>query len=293
MARAAVVGGGAVGGYLAALLHDAGHDVELCVRTPIAGLTIEQGGAAREVPVQITSDPASVAPADWVVVAVKVPDTDGTSPWLDALATADSTVVVAQNSLRHVERVAPLVATSQILPALVTISVEPLAPGRIRHSAGRDITVPKADFGFGELLGAADVDVTRVGDFHTAAWLKLLGNVVGNPITALTQRRVEVLKQDSTRGLVVRLLEEAAAVGRADGAALTQEHVDAALAFIARLPDDNGSSMYYDRMAGRPLEHEALTGLVCRLGAAHGVPTPTHDTLLALLRALPPVQKRV
>jgi 2-dehydropantoate 2-reductase len=116
------------------------------------------------------------------------------------------------------------------------------------------------------------------------AWRKLLSNAVANPITALTGRRNEVLREPATRDLVVGLAREVAAVGRSVGAALGDEDVDALVEHYDGMPAGLGTSMLYDRLAGRPLEHEYLTGAVVATGLRTGVATPLNTAVLALLR---------
>jgi 2-dehydropantoate 2-reductase len=82
------------------------------------------------------------------------------------------------------------------------------------------------------------------------------------------------------------VLTEAVAVGRAEGAAITEQDVRDTLELYAANPPDGGTSMLYDRLAGRPLEHEHITGVVVRAGERHRIPTPLNTALLTLLRAL-------
>ena len=80
-------------------------------------------------------------------------------------------------------------------------------------------------------------------------------------------------------------LEEAAAVGRADGANFVADEAARTLAALLIYPADVGTSMYFDRLAGRSLEIEALTGAIVARGQLHGIRTPLNTALLALLRA--------
>src|SRR5205085_412886 len=83
-----------------------------------------------------------------------------------------------------------------------------------------------------------------------------------NPITALTLLRQAVFRRTDVKALCLAILEEAAAVGRADGARLAADEADKILATLLTYPADAGTSMYFDRIAGRPLEAEALTGAI-------------------------------
>lgn len=289
MQRVAVVGAGGIGGILATAAKEAGNDVTVCVRTPIPHLVIERQGATREVPVRIATDPQAVSGVDWVVVATKAQDTAGASGWLRRLVGPDTTVVVAQNGLDHRRRVEPLVPTeTTILPALVYIAVEPVRPGHIVHHRGNRVVVPAGDAAdrLGTLLEGGEVQVAPEPDFLTASWRKLLDNAAVNPITALTLSRMSMFEDAEVRELARGLLAEAAAVARAEGAKLGSEDVDRAVARYQRYNPDGGTSMLYDRLAGRPLEHEELTGAVVRRADAAGVDVPLSRAILTLLRLL-------
>jgi 2-dehydropantoate 2-reductase len=88
-------------------------------------------------------------------------------------------------------------------------------------------------------------------------------------------------------------VSEAVAVAAADGAALGDDDVRAVMATYTGdwSTQSSGSSMYYDRVAGRPLEHEALTGALVETGCRLGVRVPHHETVLALLRVLDPASE--
>jgi 2-dehydropantoate 2-reductase len=278
VAAVAVVGGGAIGGWLAAGLA-AGHDVTLCVRTPIDRLVVDDVEAA----VRITADPADVGPVPWVLLATKAQDSAGAQPWLDRLLGDGSTVVVVQNGLDHEDRV----QAPSVLPALAYAAVERIGPGRVRkHSLGW-LEVPDTDRGraFAELAGDLTVDV--VADFRTSAWRKLYANSAANPITALTLSRMGQLVTGELRDLAARVLRETIEVSVADGAKVD---ADGELATVlerwASMDPAGGSSMLYDRMAGRPMEHEYITGAVVRYADRLDHPAPLNRTLLTLLRAL-------
>jgi 2-dehydropantoate 2-reductase len=138
-----------------------------------------------------------------------------------------------------------------------------------------------------ELLAGGGVEVEPVADFPTAAWEKLLFNVIANPLTALTGRTLEVLSEPDMAALGLGLALETVEVARAEGTALTPQHARDALDWLLGLPGHLSSSMLQDRAAGRTMEHEGLLGPVVTLGQRHGVPTPLTHAVLALLDALP------
>ena len=284
----AVIGAGAIGGFFAAKLHEAGHEVTLCVRTPIERLVLEQAGERRAAPVRIVTDPAGERPVAWVFVATKAQDTAGAEPWLGALSDSGTTVVVLQNGIDQAERAKPFAPTSSIVPAVVYCGAERVAPGYIVHHQSSRLIVPEGEAGarLGELFSSTGVEVVRTPDFLTASWRKLLGNVAANPITALTMRRIGVLREPDVNALAQKLLAEAVAVGTAAGAKLTPEDAESVLEAQRRLDEGAGTSMLYDRLAGQPLEHEYITGAVVRTADRHGVDAPVNRAILALLRAL-------
>ncbi len=287
--RVAVIGAGGLGAVLADAAAGAGHAVELCVRTPIDRLVLVRDGEELVPAVRVLTAPAGVeAPADVVFLTVKATDTAGAAGWLTALVGPSTLVVVVQNGLDHAARLAPYVpAGTAIAPCLAYLAAERLGDGRVRHLAGNLLMVP-ADAAprVAEAVEAGGMKVRGADDMLTAAWRKLLGNLVANPITALTLRRIDVMKDPGIADLARGLLTEAVAVGAAEGALFPPDEVERIVEGTARYGPETGSSMLYDRLAGRPLEHRYLTGEVVRRGAAHGIPTPLNSALLALLDAL-------
>jgi 2-dehydropantoate 2-reductase len=301
----AVVGGGGIGTFFAGYLLAAGRaDVTLCVRTPFDELVVESERweeTLRYGP-RVLVDPAALSgaletPVDWVLLATKAHQTDGAAGWLRALTGAGATVVVLQNGVEQVERVRPHVEPgTRVVPGIVYSGVEPLAPGRVVHRTNGFVLVPERDPGQGftpedaarlDALFASDRGFVRtVADVTTALWQKLCANVVANGITALTGRRIEVLGRDDIRRVALVLAEECLAVGRAEGASLDTGFAAATIDRMVAMPAGAGSSMLFDRLAGRTLEHDALYGAVTRAGCRHGIATPTTDAVGALLAAV-------
>ncbi|HEY2191932.1 MAG TPA: 2-dehydropantoate 2-reductase [Actinomycetospora sp.] len=293
MARVVVIGPGAIGGVLAALADERGHDVALAVRTPFDVLRVRTGadGAEREVPAAVHTDPVELGPVDWVVLTTKAHHTGSAAGWLKATTGPGTVVVVAQNGVDQERRVEGLVhPDATAIPAVVVLGAEAVEPGRILHHGYGRLTVPDGPWveGLRGVVGGGDDGVEVVGsaDHRTDAWRKLISNAVANPITALTLRRNEVLAEDPMTDLVLGLSREVVAAGRAEGADISEDDVTALRRHYATMPAGTGTSMLYDRLARRPLEHEYLTGAVVAAGARHGVPTPLNAAMLALLRAL-------
>ncbi|MCB8838642.1 2-dehydropantoate 2-reductase [Aurantimonas sp. VKM B-3413] len=287
--KAAVIGGGAIGGYLATMLHDAGQDVTLCVRTPFERLVVgEPGGETRTVPVTIASRPEEVGAADFIVLATKAQDTESAAPWLERLAGPDTTILVAQNGIEQVTGTQPFANGATIVPAIVYIAAERKAPGHIVHHSNSQLVLPGDATGetAAQCFAGADLTIEMADDFLTIAWRKLLSNIVANPITCLTMRRIDVFSEPNVRSLALGLMREAIAAGRAEGAKLGDEEAERVLRSYEGVNPGSGSSMLYDRLSGRSLEHEHLTGAVVRAAERHGVDVPLNRAIFALVDAL-------
>jgi 2-dehydropantoate 2-reductase len=295
----AVVGAGAIGGLLAAELHVAGHRVTLCARRPLDRLVVEREGEVRDLPVvsvrearagalAVATTPADVRPVPWAIVALKGQDSPAAGAWLSALVDSATVVIAVQNGVEHRERIGPQAHGAVVLPALANTAVERVAPGHLVHRAGDLLTVPDESPAerFARLLCASALRVQIESDFISAAWRKLLSNLAANPLTTLTNRRMHVFADPLIRELALGLLREAVVIGRAEGARLGDDEPERTLAAYAQLPTDSGSSMLYDRLAGRPLEYDALTGAVVRAALRNGVRAPLNQALLALLAGL-------
>ena len=284
----AIIGSGGIGGFLAASLERAGRDVTLCVRTPVDALTVESGGETRTVPVRIASDPSQARPVRWILLTTKAQDTESAAPWVEALAGPGTVLVMVQNGIGHVERATPIAAGAEILPAIIWCSVERTAPGHVVHHGAQRIAVPEGATGeaFARLFQGSGFTIEETGDFTTVAWGKLITNLVANALTALTLRRTIIFQEPAILSLSRKILAEAVAVGRAEGAKLTGEDVDRAYTTLGRHGADAGTSMLYDRLAGRPLEHRHLTGALIEAADRHGIEAPVNRTLFALLEAV-------
>jgi 2-dehydropantoate 2-reductase len=286
----AVIGLGSIGGVAAGLLAALDrYDMLACVRRPIARLVVEHPEGTTDVPIRALTDPVEARPADWVLLSTKTQDTEASAPWLERLCGPHTRVATLQNGIGHAERLAPFVGRATIVPTIVYYNGERLAPERVRYRRAGEYDFAVSDDAGGQafaaLLDGTSMAVLRSGDFKTLAWRKLLLNAAANPISALTLQRNAVFRRDDVRTLCLALLEEAAAVGRADGAQLAADEPEQSMARLLAIPPDAGSSMYFDRLAGRPLEIEALTGAVVATGEKHGVPTPFNRMLLTLARA--------
>ncbi len=289
--KVAVIGLGSIGGVAAACLVAAGGcEVVACARRPVEQLALDHPGGTIDVKLHTLTDPGEAKSVDWVLLCTKTHQTQSAAPWLERLCTPATRVAVLQNGIDHVARVTPLVNGAAVLPVIVYYNGERLAPDRVRlrQGADQDIAVADDEAGraFAALFAGTPLRVLLSGDFPTLVWRKFLINAVANPITTLTLQRQAVLRRADVQELCHAILAEAVAVGRAEGAAFADDEPARAMATLFTFSGELGTSMYFDRLAGRRLEVEALTGAIVAAGARHGLATPLNTALLTLLRAI-------
>jgi 2-dehydropantoate 2-reductase len=284
----AVVGPGAIGSTMAALLHAAGHQVLLCGHTPRDHIEVRPDALdAIVVPGPVLTDPADVdGPVDTVLLAVKDTQNQSASGWLAKLCDDRTVVCALQNGVEQVERVGPLCPSSEVVPAVVWFSAEPHPEGWIRLRTGVRLVLPETAGAqrLAELLRDTDVTVELDPDFVTAAWRKLLVNALAD-LMVLTGRRSGMFRRDDVAALSRRYMAECLAVARAEGATFGDGIVDEVVGMFAKAPEDMTTSMLTDREAHRPLEWDIRNGVISRKGARHGLATPISDGLVALLAA--------
>ena len=288
----AVIGLGSIGGVVAGCLAAASrHRVIACVRRPIEKLVLDAPAGTVELPLTAFTEPADInQPADWVLVCTKTHQTSSTALWLERLCTPGTRVAVLQNGIGHVERVAPLARGAAVQPIIVYYNGERLAPDRVRLRQGSDQDMAAADDpdgrAFAALFAGTPLRVQLSPEFPTLIWRKLLINAVANPITTLTLQRQAVLRRPDIQELCHAILAEAVAVARAEGVRLENDEPQRAMATLFTFSGELGTSMYFDRLAGRRLEVDALTGAIVAAGERHGISMPLNRALLALLCAI-------
>jgi 2-dehydropantoate 2-reductase len=287
----AVVGLGSIGGIAAACLADAGrHDVVGCARRPLEHLVLERPDRTVDVPLRVVTAPDDARATDWVLLVTKTHETQAAAPWLAQLCTPKTRVAVLQNGIDHVERVAPLVRGATVVPVIVYYNGERLASDRVRlrYVSDHELAVPDDESGraFAALMQGTPLRVRPDSDFVTLKWRKLLINAVANPVTALTLQRQAVLRRPDVHALCLDVLAETVKVARADGARLPEDEALRAMERLLTFSPELGTSMYFDRIAGREFEVDALTGAIVAAGERHGIATPLNRMLLALLRAI-------
>lgn len=299
--KIAIIGPGALGCLLGAMLFEAGEDVRLVdYRPDRVELLRRQGlrlrtpaGGDRQVAVPIGL-PDEAGPADLTIVAVKAYRTKAAALALRLLMAAGGLALTLQNGLGNLEILAAAVGPARLLAGVALLGVTREAEGQI-ILAGRGpviIGIPKGSqvsaaerSRVAAALRRAGLDCREELQIELALWEKLLVNVGINPLTALLRVPNGALPElPEAWSLAVAAAREALAVARAAGLELNLDPEER-LRQVCTATAANRSSMLQDVLAGRETEIEALNGQVSARGAALGVATPVNELLTRLLRA--------
>ncbi len=298
--RIVVAGAGGVGALIGGLMARAGVEVAFVARgAQLAalregGLHVESPRGTFQVPTIVASDdPASLAPADAVLVAVKGWQVAELAPRLAPLLAKGGFVVPLENGVDAAEALANALGPERVVGGLCHLSAWIAAPGRVRH-VGNILRVTVGERGgrppsarleaLAATLRGAGVDVVVSDDIEAAVWEKFLFICATGGVGAVTRAPVGVVRSmPETRALLTAAMEEVAVVARARGVHIAPDAVARALGMIDAFPPETTASMQKDIVAGRPSELQDQVGAVVRLGRAAGVATPVHELLLAAL----------
>ncbi|POX52799.1 2-dehydropantoate 2-reductase [Streptomyces sp. Ru72] len=297
--RIAVVGAGGVGGYFGARLAAAGHEVTFVARGRHLEAIRERGLLVRsplgDLKVPATSVVASIAelePADVVLVAVKLWDTEDVAAQLADVVDDGTRVISLQNGVRKDAVLRRHLPTQAVWGGVCYISAVIEEPGVVSHRGVMQKVV------FGPYDGA---DTPRAGDFLDACvssgieaelssdierviWEKFVFLVGLSATTTAVRQPIGVIRSDvHCRELLRDVMTEAVQVGRAAGVSLDPRFADERLAFCDTLPAAMTSSMHNDLTQGNRLELPWLSGSVVTLGRELGIATPRNQTIADLL----------
>jgi 2-dehydropantoate 2-reductase len=288
MARVAVVGVGAIGGAVAGLLETTGqHEILLCTRRPLDALTVKTPEGVVRVNARNLTDPAQAEPADWVMIATKTYDSEGAAMWLRGLAANGAPVAIIQNGVEHRERFVPWVPQERIVPVVIDCPVEKYKDGEVVQRGVARMKVEEGRLGheFAELFKGSRAEIEVTADWKSAAWRKLCVNAAG-ALNAITLKPAVIFANEAIARIAMGMVEECAAVGRAEGARLDGTVAEQVVGGYRGQPKDSVNSMLADRLAGRRMEIDARNGVIVRLGEKHGIATPLNRMTVAVLTAV-------
>ncbi|KKB85915.1 2-dehydropantoate 2-reductase [Devosia limi DSM 17137] len=283
----AIIGPGAIGGTMAAWLgQNPDHAVTVCARSPLDSISLQTPDGTLTATPTVLTDPADAIPLDWVLVTIKTYDIASAQTWLDRLVGPQTRVAVLQNGVEHIQRFAHLLPAERIVPVVVDFPASRLSPGRYAQGLYGSMAVPVGRNGddFVALFAGCRIAIASDADFQSRAWAKLCLNCAG-AVPTLTQRGTGAVWTPELEALIRALVEECAAVARAEGATIAQSVIESVVDAARNAPPTSSNSMQADRLAGRAMEIEARNGVIVRLGARHGIATPMNALMVTLLNA--------
>ena len=306
----AIVGAGAVGGWVAAKLALTGNTVSVVARgltldaIQNEGLLLTEAGETRTASVAAFGDAKALGSQDVVIIAVKAPALAAAVQLAQPVIGADSLVVPMLNGvpwwftgdpLRSVDpdgRIGAAIPQDHVIGCVVHAACRRVAPNHVDLGLAEKLILGEP--GGGEsprvarlcsLFEQAGIRCEDSDNVRRAIWYKLWGNATFNPLSALTGSTAEKLLGDEVvRAWMAEAMDELAIVGAAIGCPISESAEDR-MAVTARLGPFK-TSMLQDVEAGRPIEIEALLGAPREIAAQVGVPTPQLDRIYALTRLL-------
>ncbi len=296
--KIAVMGSGAIGGYIGARLAAAGAQVTFIARGPHLAAIRQHGlrvlsplGDLLIAPASATDDPAVVGPAEVVLLGTKLFDVEAAARAIGPMVGPETAIVCLQNGVDALDVVTRVHGRAHVVGGVVVINGEITAPGVIRHNALNRLTLGELDGGESPrlarllaLANAAGIEAASTRDIRLEIWRKFL---LLSPMAALSaMARVplaRIREQESTWRLAEQGMREVVAVASAQGVRLGEEDIQRTLAFVRTMPATWKASLTVDLEQGRRLEVDWLAGTVCRLGEASGIETPFHRIALGVL----------
>ena len=311
-----VYGAGAVGGVIAGWLSRAGHEVSVVARgahlTAIRerGLRIVSNGSECAVRISADSDPARLGPQDYVIVAVKGQSLPEVAESVGPLCGPGTAVVTAMNGVPwwffdrlpfgagklRLESLDPggaitrAIPTERVIGCVIHLAASLAEPGIIRHNMGTRLIIGEPGGRnvarteqLAEALRGAGFEVVASNFIERDFWVKLLGNVSFNPVSALTLATADRMIADTeVKAYLVAIMRECLAVGRAVG---VDADIDPeARIDMARRLGTFKTSMLQDMEGGKSLEIDGLLTGTLEIARKAGVAAPYTESLLGMIR---------
>jgi len=314
--KVCIFGSGATGGYMGVELARAGAEVSLIARGAHlqvirkSGLKLLVGEEEHVAHAPATDDPKELGPQDYVIIALKAHSIPGAVESIAPLLGNDTAVVTASNGIPYwyfhqhggalqnsvLQSVDPdgkqwrFLKPERAIGCIVYPATEVVEPGVIKHVYGNK-------FPLGEPSGERTERVEKLSSLLTGAgfeapvldrirdeiWLKLWGNLCFNPISALTHATLDVIAADpGTRAVARAMMTEAQTIAEKLGVRFRVD-IERRINGAGRV-GAHKTSMLQDLERRRPMEIDALVAVIQEMGHLTGTPTPTIDTVLALVR---------
>jgi 2-dehydropantoate 2-reductase len=296
--RIAIMGSGGLGGYFGARLAQGGADVHFIARgrhlqaMRSEGLRIE-GPEPMHLPrVQATDQPAEVGPVDFVLLGVKLWDTDAAIAQMRTMVGPQTAIISFQNGVLKDDYLRAAFDARQVMGGVGYVATTIEAPGVIRQTGTMQRLVFGEFDGTRSARGEALLAACQAGGINAELSTAILREIwqkyvflVGLSGTTSTMRSTigPIRSNTQTRAFLADVMQEVIAVGRAQGVDLPQDYLATALQRADTVSPDMTSSMHHDLQRGNRLEVRWLSGGVVELGRAKGVPTPLNRAIADIL----------
>ncbi len=296
--KIAVMGAGAIGGYIGGRLASAGNEVAFIARGAHLAAIREAGlritspvGDLHIQPATASDAPTDIGQVDIVLFAVKLYDVAAAAEAIRPLVGARTVIVCLQNGVDAVDIMAQTHGPERIAGGAVLINAEIAAPGLIQHKSMNGLTLGMLDGSPNELLQrlADDADgsgiETRIADdIRLELWRKFLLLAPMGGLSAMSRVPLaRIRERPETWALAEMAMAEVIAVANANGIGLDANDLANSLAFVQGTKESWKASLTVDLEQGRRLEIDWLSGTVCRLAEAAGIDTPFHRVALGVL----------
>ena len=297
--KIAVMGTGAMGGYVGARLSEAGAEVTFIARGPHLAAMRQDGlkvtspeGDIHINPVSATDDPDGVGPMDLILLGVKLFDVEKAVNDLRPMLGPDTGVISLQNGIDTPGVISRVAGPQHNVPGIAMINGEIAAPGLIQHNAMNELIVGEPDgrasprmTALEELGGNSALNLVISTDIEAQLWRKVLGLTPAAGLSCLTRLPLgRVRETPESWDLLQEAMAEVVAVAQAEGIGLGEIDIQSVSASVKEfMPPTWRGSLVTDLEAGRRLEVEWLHGAIYRLGKKHGIDTPFHRVVLGAL----------
>ncbi|MBU1157400.1 MAG: 2-dehydropantoate 2-reductase [Proteobacteria bacterium] len=288
-----VVGAGALGSVLAALLHKTGKAQTYLVgasphwhRVAQDGLRFETHGQGEEllpIPTRAWKQVPQLGPTDLVLLTGKATDLPKVAHNLGPKLGEGTAVFTLQNGL-GVRELAGRLLGRPVEAGVAFFGARSVEPGRVAfYGPGRLVLTPgEASLALGDLLSGGSLKCEQASDYRQAEWSKLAVNCLANPLAGILNLPNHQLISELLDPAKEALLTEVKAVAKAEGIELELS----VARFNSMLKGPNVPSLRTDIDRGRPSEIDFLNGAIVELAAKHGIPVPANQLVTSLIRFL-------
>ena len=314
--KIAIVGAGAIGGWIGNKLAKNGAEVSVLARNETlaninsSGLKLFENNTESIVRVKASDKPEELGVQDLVIIALKAPSLPSLAKQIKPLIGKDTVILTAMNGIpwwflhnfgnslknQTLSSIDPdgtlqeAIPADQVIGCVVHASCSTDAPGTIRHHFGNKLIIGEPSGGntdrlleLEQLLSSAGYETIVSPQIQKDIWYKLWGNMTVNPISAITSATTDqIMGDDLVRGFASNIMLEAKLIGSKIGIDIDQSPEDRHV--ITRKMGAFKTSMLQDVQAKKQVEIDALIGAVHELGQKVNVETPFINALFGLSR---------